>query len=60
MLRAIFYVYAYTRRTWRMDRRFRYEQTAEQQALWETTEIIGVGSAHNGFWYPEAFSGPQE
>lgn len=60
MLRAIFYDYAYTRRTWRTDRRFRYEQTAEQQALWETTEIIGVGSAHNGFWYPEAFSGPQE
>jgi hypothetical protein len=60
MLRAIFYDYAYARRTWRTDRRFRYEQTAEQQSRWETTEIIGVGAAQNGFWYPEAFPGPRE
>jgi hypothetical protein len=60
MLRAIFYDYAYARRTWRADRRFRYDQPAEQHALWETTEVIGVGTAHNGFWYPAAFPGPQE
>jgi hypothetical protein len=60
MLRAIFYDYAYARRTWRTDRRFRYAQTAEQQSRWETTEIIGVGAVQHGFWYPEAFPGPRE
>jgi hypothetical protein len=60
MLRDILYDYAYTRQTWRADRRFRYEQSAEQQTVWETTQILGVGSAKNGFWYPEPFGGSQE
>lgn len=59
MLREILYDYAYNRRTFRPDRQGRYEQAPAQQALWDTTAILGVGVALDGFWYPASFPGPQ-
>lgn len=59
MLRAIIYDYAYTRRTFRPDHQARYNQSAAQQALWDTPAVLGLGVALNGFWYPEPFPGAQ-
>ena len=59
MLREIWYDYAYTRRTFRPNRQGRYEHAAPQQALWDTTAILGEGVALDGFWYPAPFPGPQ-
>lgn len=57
MLREILYDYAYARRTFRPDRQGRYDHAAEHQALWDTTAILGVGVALDGFWYPAHFPG---
>jgi hypothetical protein len=57
MLREILYDFAYTRRTFRQDRRDRYVRIAHQRALWDTTQTLGVGTAVGGFWYPAPFAG---
>lgn len=57
MLREILYDFAYTRRTFRRDRRDRYANIEQQRALWDTTQTLGIGTAIGGFWYPEHFSG---
>jgi hypothetical protein len=57
MLREILYDYAYARRTFRPDRQGRYDHAPEQQALWDTTAILGVGVTLDGFWYPAPFPG---
>ncbi len=59
MLREILYDYAYTRHTFQPDHQARYEQPADQQALWDTTAVLGLGVALNGFWYPAPFPGAQ-
>lgn len=51
-VRAIFYDYAYLRRTWKQDKRARYEQIAANRSLWERQQILGMGRKFGDFWYP--------
>ena len=59
MLRAILYDFAYTRRTFRQDRRARYVNIERQRTLWDTTQTLGIGTAVGGFWYPASFAGAE-
>ena len=58
MLRTMIYDYAYSRRTWQVDHAPRYAHAAQLHTLWDTEQIIGVGSKIYGYWYPNAFTIP--
>jgi len=58
MVRTMIYDYAYNRRTWEVDHAPRYAYAAQLQALWDTEEILGVGSKIYGYWYPNSFTIP--
>lgn len=51
-LRKIFYDYAYLRRTWKADKRSRYEQIIANRSLWDNQMILGMGRKLGDFWYP--------
>ncbi len=58
VLRAILYDYAYSRRTWEADHSARYAQAHKYAALWDTDNVLGIGSKRDGYWYPNAFTIP--
>jgi len=51
-LRTILFDYAFTRPTWKEDKRGRAEQALEYQKTWSQDLIIGLGTRLGPFWYP--------
>ncbi len=58
LLRAILYDYAYSRRTWKADHNVRYAQAHKYVPLWQTENVLGVGTKRDGYWYPRFFPLP--
>ncbi len=58
LLRAILYDYAYSRRTWEADHSARYAQAHRYATLWQTENVLGVGTKRDGYWYPRFFPLP--
>ena len=57
-LRTILYDYAFTRPTWKADKRGRAELALEHEELWRQDLIIGLGTRVGPFWYPAASPSP--
>lgn len=58
--RKILYDYAYTRQTWRQDKTTRAASAAQDQTLWESEFLLGLGRRVGAFWYPDLQGYPAE